>query len=324
MSKNKTFYGIDISKEKFDVYSSNDEFMSFSNDYKGYKQLEKTLAEDGHLVMEATGYYHYKLAYYFQEKGVKVYVEHPLSVKRFIQMKLTKEKTDKSDARMICAYAKQFSLTEWKGHSKHQQECLQIIRLLDQYTKQSTAIKNKQDGERALGNPCKIVDKSLARSLKNIKKEIIFLEEELITMVKEEYQELLTLVESIPGIGRKTATMLLVLTDGFNRFETAKELCSYAGITPIIRTSGTSVNGRPRISKMGNRKLRNLLFMCSFTAYKCNKACKDIYDRIVAKGKSKKLALLAVCNKLLKQAFAIAKSGVKYDVTYRSELKRII
>ena len=134
-------------------------------------------------------------------------------------------------------------------------------------------------------------------------------------MVKDEYQELLTLIESIPGIGRKTATMLLVLTDGFNRFETAKELCSYAGITPIIRNSGTSVNSRPRISKMGNRKLRNLLFMCSFTAYKCNKACKDLYDRIVAKGKSKKLALLAVCNKLLKQAFAIAKSRVKYDVT---------
>lgn len=324
MSKNKTIYGIDISKEKFDVYSSNDDFTSYSNDYKGFKQFEKTLSYDSHLVMESTGYYHYKLAYYFQEKGFKVYVEHALTIKRFIQMNLTKEKTDKSDARMICAYAKQFTLTEWKGQSKHQQECLQIIRLLDQYTKQSTAVKNKRDGEKALGNPCKVVDKSLARTLNNIRKEIEYLEEELLQMVKEEYQELLTLLESIPGIGRKTATMLLVLTDGFNRFNTASELCSYAGITPIIRTSGTSVNSRPRISKMGNRKLRNLLFMCSFTAYKCNKACKDIYDRIVAKGKSKKLALLAVCNKLLKQAFAIAKSGVKYDVTYRSELKRII
>jgi len=60
--------------------------------------------------------------------------------------------------------------------------------------------------------------------------------------------------------------------------------------------------------------------MCSFTACKNNKGCKALYERIVAKGKSKKLALIAVCNKLLKQAFAIAKSGLKYDENYRSVL----
>ena len=114
--------------------------------------------------------------------------------------------------------------------------------------------------------------------------------------------------------------MLVVLTDGFDRFKSGSELCSYAGLTPIIRQSGSSVNGRPRISKIGNQKLRNLLFMCSFNACKYNKACKAIYDRIVAKGKSKKLALIAVCNKLLKQAFAIAKSGLIYDDTYKSTL----
>jgi len=88
----------------------------------------------------------------------------------------------------------------------------------------------------------------------------------------------------------------------------------------MIRESGSSVKGRPRISKIGNQKLRNLLFMCSFTACKHNKACKAIYDRIVAKGKSKKLALMAVCNKLLKQAFAVAKSGLIYDENHRSTL----
>ena len=74
------------------------------------------------------------------------------------------------------------------------------------------------------------------------------------------------------------------------------------------------------IWKIGNQKLRNLLFMCSFTACKHNKACRDLYERIVAKGKSKKIALIAVCNKLLKQAFAIAKSGLIFDNTYTSTL----
>jgi len=156
--------------------------------------------------------------------------------------------------------------------------------------------------------------------LKNIQKEIKTLEDKLHELVKKEHQELLTLMESIPGIGRKTGVMLLVLTDGFNRFQTAAELCSYAGITPVIRQSGSSVKGKPRISKIGNQKLRNLLFLCSFNACKYNKACKALFDRIVAKGKSKKLALIAVCNKLLKQAFAVAKARIPYDENYRSTL----
>jgi len=243
-----------------------------------------------------------------------------LSVKRFIQMKLSKIKTDKSDSKLICDYAKQVDLKLWEGHSKQQQECLQIIRTLDVYTKQGTMLKNKIHGEATLGNPSLAVVRSLKRLLKQLEKEIKGLEEKLLKMVKEEYQNLLTRIKTVPGIGIKTGTTLIVLTDGFERFTSAKELCSYAGLTPIIRQSGSSVRGRSRISKVGNKKLRNLLFMCSFNACKSNKACKELYDRIVAKGKSKKLALIAVCNKLLKQVFAIAKSGLVYDQDYQSAL----
>ena len=121
-------------------------------------------------------------------------------------------------------------------------------------------------------------------------------------------------------MGVKTALFLIVVTDGFNKFETSKQLCSYAGITPTIRQSGSSIRGRSRISKMGNQKMRNLLFLCSFSACKYNKGCREIYERIVSKGKSKKLALIAVGNKLLKQAFAIAKSGLPYDENFVSKL----
>ncbi len=195
-----------------------------------------------------------------------------------------------------------------------------MTRLLSVYTKQSTMLKNKLHGEAVLGNLSKVVVNSLKRSLKHVKKELKTLEDKLLEMVKENHQDVLTRLKTIPGIGNKTAVMLIVLTDGFDRFKSGSELCSYAGLTPVIRKSGSSVNGRSRISKIGNQKLRNLLFMCSFNACKYNKACRDIYQRIVAKGKSKKLALIAVCNKVLKQAFAIAKSGLIYDDTYRSIL----
>ncbi len=322
MDKDTTYFGIDISKDVFDVTDSKGNYNQFENNHKGFKKFLKLIDSSSHCVMEATGYYHNQLAYFLQENNIKVSVENPLSVKRFIQMKLSKIKTDKSDSKMICAYGIYNDLKLWEGYSKQQQERLQITRLLSTYTKQCTMLKNKIHGEGVLGVPSKLVLRSLKRHLKQIQKEILNLESHLLKLVKENYQDLLSRLETIPGIGRKTSLMLIVLTDGFHRFKTASELCSYSGLTPIIRQSGSSVNGRARISKIGNKKLRDLLFMCSFNACKYNKACKAIYDRIVAKGKSKKLALIAVCNKLLKQAFAIANSGLVYDQNYKSALVR--
>lgn len=171
------------------------------------------------------------------------------------------------------------------------------------------------------GNPSNLVLKSLKKSLKKLHNEMVLIEQELLVLVKQEHQQMLTQLESIPGVGRKTAMLLIVLSDGFRRFENSSQLCSFTGLTPMIRQSGSSVKGRNRISKMGNGRLRNLLFMCSFTACKCNKGCRELYERLVSQGKSKKLALIAVCNKLLKQAFAIAKSGLLYNENHRSKLQ---
>lgn len=320
MNKNTQIHGVDISKDVFDVANSEGKHLQFPNDSHGFKSFLKSLSDEDLVVMEATGYYHYKLAQFLFEQGIKVSVVNPLSVKRFIQMKLSKVKTDKSDARSICEYATVNEVPLYTARDENQAESLQLLRLIEIYTKQSTALKNKLHGEKVLGKPSKAVFHSLNRSLKAVQKEIKILEDRLTEIVKEEQQKQLTLLKTIPGMGNKTAIMLLVLTDGFSSFENARQLCCYAGITPIIRESGTSVKGRSRISKMGNAKLRNLLFMCSFTACKHNKACREIYERIIAKGKSKKLALIAVCNKLLKQVFAVAKSGLPYDENYVSKL----
>ena len=286
MHKYNKIYGVDISKDVFDVMSWKGGYFQLSNDEKGFKKLIKSIAKESLVVMGATGYYHYCLVQYLYEQGYTVSVVNPLSVKRFIEMKLSKIKTDKSDAKAICEYAVTNEVPLYTAKDKSQAECLQLICLIDTYLKHRTAIKNKLHGEKVLGIPSKAVYHSLNRSLKAIKKEIELLDQRLTELVKDHQQSQLTLLKSIPGMGVKTALMLIVMTDGFNRFENAKQLCSYAGITPIIRESGSSVRGRSRISKMGNKKLRNLLFLCSFSACKYNKACKEIYERIVAKGKS--------------------------------------
>ena len=277
MDKITNYLGIDISKDVFDVVDIKDQHFQFQNSNKGFRAFKKILSPDSFCVMEATGYYHLKLAYFLLENSIKISIVNPLSIKRFVQMKLSKIKTDKADAKMIRLYAQNNELKLWKGQSKNQVEASQITRLLDIYAKQSTALKNKIHGEQTLGNPSQMVVRSLKRSLKQIKKEQAMLEQRLLELVKEDNQQLLSNLESIPGLGRKTAIILIVLTDGFSRFDSAAALCSYCGNNPTIRKSGTSVNGRPRISKIGNQKLRNLLFLCSFSASVYNRACNEVY-----------------------------------------------
>ena len=322
MNKYKETFGVDISKDGFDVHGSNKGHDRYKNDEPGFKKYLKELPQGTLVVMEATGYYHYRLAQFLYKNGVIVSVVNPLSIKRFIQMKLAKVKTDKSDAKAICDYALINEVPIYNALTDVQSECLQLFRLLDTYLKQRTATKNKIHGEAVLGIPSKFVYRSLVRNKKQLDKEVAAIESKILSLVKVDQQGQLTLLTSIPGIGQKTALFLIVVTDGFSKFETASQLCSYVGITPTIRESGNSVRGRARISKVGNRKLRNLLFLCSFNACKHNRACREVYERIVNKGKSKKLALIAVANKLLKQSFAIARSGRPYDETYVSVLSR--
>jgi len=107
-------------------------------------------------------------------------------------------------------------------------------------------------GEEVLGIPSSFVYRSLRRDLKHLKNEVNGIEARLLKLVKEDQQEQLTLLKSIPGMGVKTSLFLIVATDGFSKFEKAGQLCSYVGITPTIRESGSSVRGRSRISKVGN------------------------------------------------------------------------
>lgn len=320
MNKYKKIYGVDISKDSFDVVDNEGNHDQYGNETKGFSKFKKLLDADSIVVMEATGYYHYSLAQFLSASSIACSVVNPLSVKRFVQMKLAKIKTDKADAAAICAYAQVAKLPIYNALNDTQAECLQLYSLLEHYEKKRTAIKNKLHGEKTLGKPSKAVYHSLKRVLKVLKLEITLLEQQLLELVKQEHSTQLKLLKSIPGIGIKTALFLIVVTDGFSKFETASQLCSYAGITPTERRSGTSVRGRSRISKVGNKRLRNLLFMCSFSACKHNVGCRAQYERIVSKGKSKKLALLAISNKLLRQSFAIVKSGIPYDATYRSAI----
>ena len=318
MNKYKQFCGIDISKDVFDVVDPNDHHHQYSNDQSGFKEFHKILTKQTHCVMEVTGSYYQGLATWLHSKSIDVSVVNPLSVKRFIQMRLKTSKTDKADARMIRLYSETESPDLWQPPSAYIIEADELHKLIVLLLKQRTALKNKLHGLIAKGITKSPVVTSVRRQIRNLDHEVSTLELKLEEVVKVHQADLLTRLCSIPGIGKRTAIYLIITTQGFEKFETSRQLISYFGLDPTIHESGSSVRGRSRISKTGNNHIRNLLFMCSFTACKHNKSCSEIYERITAKGKSKKLALIAVVNKLLKQSLAIAKSGLYYDENFRS------
>jgi transposase len=310
--------GIDVSKNTFDGWGESIGHKSFKNQSKGFSDLLAWSGTDVHYVMESTCSYHLQLAFYLFEKGCKVSVVNPLPVKRYMQMKLQRLKTDKSDARMLSLYGAAEQPKLWKPEASYIQESKLMMSTVELYLRQQTALKNKLDNLQSGGVKQGKLISSLKLQIKRVKAEILKLEESIQQLLKEQAGEELKQLTSIPGVGKKTAALLLVYSNLYRDFDNYRQFIAYVGLCPVHRQSGTSVKGRSYISKKGNKMLRNHLFMCSFTARTHNPQCKALYDRLVAKGKSKKLALIAVCNKLIKQSFGVIRNGLPYDPQYRS------
>lgn len=307
----KAYVGIDISKDFFDVALPAEEgkyrHLQLSNDKAGFKKLLRELkGMEAICVMEASGPYYLRLACFLYEQGIAVSVVNPLSIRRFCQMRLARAKTDKKDALMISAYGKSEAPPLWEPEAAYLQELKQLEMVaqglqksLHQHQRQLEALQQAPQVSRQ-------AKQSLEKVMEQAQKELEKVEEQMQLLIEQHHHKLYQQLNSIPGLGKKSSLLLLVLTGGFTRFAHYKQLISYVGLSPRIYESGTSVRGKSRICKMGMSRIRAVLYVCSWSAIKCNKACRELYERLLARGKAKKLALVAVANKLLKQAFAIA------------------
>jgi len=311
--------GIDVSKETLAICHLVEEklqHLETENSQAGFKQLVKQCGTDSLYVMEATGIYYLQLAYYLYEQGAQVVVVNPVIIKRYIQMHLGKGKSDKKDAQWIRRYGEQNQVASWKPEEQGIVECRQLEQVIEQLIKQKTMVINSLEALELQPVKSQLATKSLKQTLKTLEKQIKQLEDKLLDNLEKAFAKEIKLLSSIPGIGRKTAGMLLLFAGGFRDVSNYRQLIAKAGLSPREYTSGSSIRGKVRITKMGGSLIRSKLFMCSFSAKKSNAACKALYERLVAKGKNGKLALIAVCNKLLKQAFAIVKSGKPYQADF--------
>lgn len=319
MTKIQHFSGIDISKMNFEIRIDESKSKKFSYTEEGMQAYCSLLPSNTHCIMEATGTYHCRLAYFLYEHGIKVSVVNPLSVKRFSQALMLRTKTDKADTKLLIEYGKQFNPELWVPKEDCYIELQQLINLQDQLTKQETATKNQLESISHSVVQSDFAKGKIAEQLKKIQFDLKEIKEEMERLIllheKDNYQRL----QSIPGIGKQTAIVLLAITQGMKKFDSSKQVSSYFGLAPRIYESGTSVKGKSKICKMGMSMIRKLLYLCSLSAKKYNNACRELYQRLLAKGKMKKVALIAVANKLIKQIFSIIKNKTSYQQHFLSK-----
>lgn len=322
MEAKKLCCGIDVSHTTLDVcYQNNlgDLFhMQVGNNSNGFKKILEHTGIDYHFVMEATGVYYIRLAFYLHEQGCCISVVNALSIKRYIQMQLERNKSDKKDAGWICRYAIEQRPVYWEMPDSAYFEGKQLYNTIREYQEQIKRFNNQLHSLRLLPIPSKDTMKSLEKMKQQLGKETKNLEQKLEVLLQQWQPAQLKSVSSIKGIGKRASAMLIVFTQGFKYTHSHRQLISFAGLSPTEYSSGSSIQGKPRIYKRGGKNLRDVLYMCSMNAMKTNPACKALYERLRANGKTGKQALIAVCNKLLKQVFAVVKNNSLYQPNYCS------
>lgn len=279
------------------------------------KSLKKMDVKSYKIVVEATGSYSSKVLYYAYLLGFEVYQVSGLSVKKFAEAKNKISKTDEEDAKLIRNFGETIEILPFEPKRENLELLEQELNLWQDLEQEKARFSLKLKSLRQKPVLNKNVIKHYESIIKRIGKDIEKLQERLPKLEDEELKESKELLTSISGIGEKTALLLLVATNNFKNFKTAKALSKYFGVAPRMYHSG---NKKITIGKCRTSKgfIRSVLYVCSWSAIRYNPQCKALFERILEKGKCKKVALIAVCNKLLRQAFGIINNKQKYQPNY--------
>jgi transposase len=334
----KQVLGIDVAQKELVVslgrMNSNLEpeiyaFKTFANKLSGFEALLKWTKKHGsselpvRFVMEATGVYHENLAYYLSDQGHEVSIVLPNKISNYIKTLEIQTITDKTASQAICQFGLEKKLSLWERPKEIFREMKQLTRERDQIIAERTVAKNQLHAEKAEAFPNQ---GSIARlkqriQLFNTQEKEIKSEIAVIVSKDKELKERMDNVTSIPGVGHLTVAIVLGESNGFNLVKNKKQLVGYSGMGVKEKQSGTSVKGKPRISKKGNRHLRKAMHMPSLTAIRIDDHFKSIFVRLVSKHGIKMKALVAVQRKILELIFILWNTNTKYDKDY---FKKII
>lgn len=322
----KTIVGIDVSKNKLDIGFFRDlaagkvKTKVLPNNAQGHRQVMDWAVrnlgmpiEQISFVMEATGVYHEALAYALHEAGAEVAIVNPAQVRDYAKSLAVHTKNDRKDSLVLTRFGLTQPWRAWQPEPPAIRELRALLARLTAVEKDLQRERNRQEKAQvgAAGDQVLASIELVIKTLEQEQQRLTRLADDHIDQHPDLKKDR-KLLESIPGVGAVLGRHMLAVFHS-RSFNTARQMAAYLGLVPVEHTSGSSVRGRPRLSKTGSAIIRAKLYMPAVVATTYNPAARATYERLLARGKSKMSALGAVMRKLVHWCFGVLKHQQAYS-----------
>ena len=322
-----TAVGIDVSKDTLDACLLSPDGTArqrvFANTPAGFAALvawadRHAGGHPRHFGMEATGPYSHGLAAHLHAAGRLVSVVNPTRIRHAGLMRGRGNKTDAADAKLIAEYTRRECPPAWTPPPPEVQELQALVRRADELTE----LAAREKGRLASPALSRAVRQSTERTVRWLEREAakVRAAADAVVAASPKLTDDRALLESIPGVGRQTATTLLAELPAVERLPSAQSAAAYCGLAPREFRSGTSVKKRTRLSKAGNARLRKALFLPTQTAVRFNPLLRQFFARLVAAGKPKMQAVGACMRKLVMLCYGVLKNRSPFDPNWTSKI----
>lgn len=322
------FIGIDVSKAKLDccllldVASNKRRAKVVANTQKGIVDLlawctkQQVPVHELHAILEGTGVYHEQAALALTTAGATVSIVNPAQVKDFGRSLGVRTKNDGVDSFVLARYGALLNPRPWTPPTQEARVLQALLSRRQAIAQDLQRECNRLEKADATDTPT-LIRQSISDSIDFLEKQLAKLRQEIDDHINKhpdlkEDRELLT---SIPAVGQQVGNHLLSVMHN-QHFQSAEQLAAYLGLVPVERQSGSSVQGRPRLSKAGPAHIRAVLYMAAIVATKHNPHVKALYQRLQDRGKTKMSALGAAMRKLVHLCFGVLKTREPYQSNY--------
>ena len=321
--------GIDVAARSFTAATwhagAGQVLGTFPNTHEGFAQLAAlpvvVAAPTIHLVLEPTGGYELALAHFALAQGWQVSLPNPKQVRDFAKGRGRRAKTDGQDALLLARFGAETDPPPWQPLPVEVAELDSLQRRKDDIEQMLRQEYNRRHALAQRPGQHAAVPQSLDRLIEALEQELAAVERAIAEHLRRHpvLQAAMRRLRTVPGVGAKTVVPLLillwrwqVLTDGQG---TPKGLTAYVGLDPQPFQSGTSVHQTPTISRMGDKVVRRKLFMGTLGGIRGRNPLRAFYQRLVGRGKQKKVALVAATRKVLVWAWKVFQTQTDFDLT---------
>jgi len=322
------YLGMDVAKAKLDCCLLLDETAGrrktkvVNNARPGIADLLAWVAKQNispeclHVVMEATGVYHEQAAMALADAGVMVSIINPAQVKDFGRGLAVRTKTDGVDSFVLARYGALLKPAAWTPPAPEARMLQALLARREAIAQDLQRERNRQEKCAATDTP-QLIRESLEASIEFLVKQLTKLQQDIDSHIDKHsnLKKDMALLQSIPAVGPQVGGNMLSVMRSHN-FDSAEQLAAYLGLVPVERQSGSSVLGRARLSKAGPARIRAVLYMAAVVATRYNPHVKAVYERLLARGKSKMSALGAAMRKLVHLCFGVIKNQKPYQHDY--------